>query len=73
MQKIITNRNILLEEALMQEVFSIMREKHKQGVEPIFATFRDLEESCKAALNQLCKDKKIKSGKTINDIYFVNK
>ena len=55
---------------LLWQMHQIETEKQQKGIAPVCVTFLELQQSLKLAINELCKEKKIDFGNTLNDVYF---
>lgn len=63
-----------LKDVLFDEMEKIEANKQEQGIEPVLVNWVDIEKSVKLAINELCKEKRVKAGRQVNNVYFkVNK
>lgn len=53
-----------------QLIINIQNRKREQKIEPVHASFLEIQQELKAELNRLVKENKITFGRTLNDIYF---
>lgn len=53
-----------------QLIITIQNRKREQKIEPVHASFLEIQNELKAELNRLVSDKKLIFGRTLNDIYF---
>ena len=63
-----------LKESLYAEMCKIETHKQEHGIEPIQVNWVDIEKVVKLAINELCKEKRVKAWRQINNVCFkVNK
>lgn len=53
-----------------QIIINIQNKKRERKIEPVHASFLEIQQEVKLELNRLVKENKLKFGKTLNDIYF---
>lgn len=59
-----------LKESLITEMKKIESNKQEHGIEPVLVNWVDIEEVIKLAINELCKEKRVKAGRQVNNVYF---
>ena len=59
-----------LKESLYTEMCKIETNKQEHGIEPIQVNWVDIEKVVKLAINELCKEKRVKAGRQVNNVYF---
>lgn len=59
-----------LKESLITEMEKIETYKKEHGIEPVLVNWVDIEKSVKLAINELCKEKRVKAGRQVNNVYF---
>ena len=53
-----------------QLIINIQNKKRERKIEPVHASFLEIQQEVKLELNRLVEEKKLTFGKTLNDIYF---
>ena len=51
-------------------IINIQNRKRERKIEPVHATFLEIQQELKAELNRLVGEKKLTFGRTLNDTYF---
>ena len=55
-----------------QIIINIQDKKRGQNIEPVHASFLEIQAELKNELNRLVGEKKLIFGRTLNDIYFIH-
>ena len=62
---------ILLANMTVEElVVRVQKDKRERKIEPVHASFLEIQNELKNELNRLVRDKRLTFGRLINDIYF---